>query len=1177
MRTTSSPGHLSAWHRGTAQTSTAILTALSLMVGGLLTTAMAASAAQPARASVGQPATTSGSAGATSAGQRLLLITGVRLTTAQADGLPVIGPQPARPREVMTVQRVDGQTLEIPADAIPYLSRGLDPRLFDLQALAAAESDGRLPVRVTFTGREPEIPGLIVTLRERDSALGFFSAGSAWEFGAALAGQYAADHRDDRFGADGLFAHSARIWLAGSLPFQAPPRGHHFQMATLTVRATDLRGKPDTGDSIEILGLNSSYLQPIQEIQGFTFDHGVFKVSVPDGPYYAIALFGNKDTFRTVVLPQFLVRGTRATIHVAEKSASSEVRFAVPRRSTIGIASLTIARYSTALNFTFGMIWSAGVTAWVNPTSRKPSVGRFYSTTQAILDSPPKVHPGYQYQLDFPAPRGTIEQQRFRIGTGDLGTVAERFYAGLRSSGVMFLNGENLSQRYSGVAFGFGEGLTWPQSMTIYFTAGYGVMWQVTACPLFSPPIFGIDCVTDDWRQYRSGQRLTENWDNYPLHPAADTSLGGQTKVFLVQPSALRAGNTLMLSVTPFSDNQFGHLGPSIYDNSHSVTERYAVDENGGQIARGSAADGIPAIRISGRPARIRFTLTAHIHATGFDLSPDSETTWTWRSARDTSARVPDGWYCRFKRSKGGFAAVRRCAVQSMMTLSYIVRGMSLRGRTKPGPQVVDLTVRHIQLARPSAITGVTAQVSFNSGRDWRAVAVTQVAKHRFRLSFTAPAGVQVSTKVSATDAAGGSITETIHRGYAVAGRAAKFALLSARVSRIQLASRAVLASHAVRALPPSRDSGVPASQPFLEPACGGLMMGALSCDVLINIQPPPAHGTRPVGWGARAIERAYRLPVSKTTNQTVAVSAAYTTPGLASYLATYRHKYGLPPCTQASGCLRIVNEYGKAAPLPPSGVASGWDLEAVLDVAMISAACPHCKILVVEANNADLPDLAKTDEQAARLGAQVILNSYGVLESGPAMTYRKAYDQPGHMVVAASGDDGFDIAQFPADLSTVTAVGGTELAHARNERGFTETAWSAPNQFATGSGCSAFVTRPPWQHLNDCPGRTVADVAAVAADVPVYDKSWGGWITVWGTSVAAALIAGIYGLAANAVSVSPRHLYLHAADFFDVTTGNNAVYGTPKVLCDDSYMCQAKPGYDAPTGLGTPNGIGGF
>jgi hypothetical protein len=698
--------------------------------------------------------------------------------------------------------------------------------------------------------------------------------------------------------------------------------------------------------------------------------------------------------------------------------------------------------------------------------------------------------------------------------------------------------------------------------MTIYFTAGDGVMWQVTACPQFEPPIFGFGCVADDWREYRGGQRLTENWDNYPLHPAADTSLGGETRAFVVQPSALRTGNTLTLDVTPFSDNQYGHLGPSFYDNPHVVTGHYAVDENGRQIAHGNAADGIPGIKISGSPARISFTLTADTHATGFDLSGDSDTTWTWRSARDPSARVPDGWYCGFKRGKGGFAAVRRCAVQPMMTLTYIVRGMSLRGRTEPGDQVIYLTAGQIQLARPSAITGTTAQVSFNSGRDWHEVAVTRVARHRFRLSFSAPAGVQVSTKVSVTDAAGGSITETILRGYAVADRAARFALMSTR---------------AAPALPPSRVSRVTASRPFLQPACAGLMMGALSCDVLVNLQPAPGRGTRPVGWGARAIERAYRLPVSRNSHQTVAVSAAYTTPDLASYLATYRHEYGLPPCTQATGCLRIVNESGKAAPLPPSGAGSGWDLEAVLDVAMISAACPHCKILVVEANNADLPDLARTNEEAARLGAQVVLNSYGVLESGPIMAYRKAYDQPGHMIVAASGDDGFDIAQFPADLSTVTAVGGTQLARARNARGFTETAWNVPTQFATGSGCSAFVTRPPWQHLNDCPGRTVADVSAVAADVPVYDKSWGGWVTIWGTSAAAALVAGVYGLAGNAASVSPRHPYLHAADFFDVTGGDNAVYGTPKALCDDSYMCQAKPGYDAPTGLGTPDGIGGF
>jgi hypothetical protein len=71
------------------------------------------------------------------------------------------------------------------------------------------------------------------------------------------------------------------------------------------------------------------------------------------------------------------------------------------------------------------------------------------------------------------------------------------------------------------------------------------------------------------------------------------------------------------------------------------------------------------------------------------------------------------------------------------------------------------------------------------------------------------------------------------------------------------------------------------------------------------------------------------------------------------------------------------------------------------------------------------------------------------------------------------------------------------------------------------------------------------------------------------GTSVAAPLVAGIYGV--NGAAVSFGHdPYNHKTALFDVTSGTNG-------NCGGSYLCTGSLSYDGPSGLGTPNGITAF
>jgi subtilase family serine protease len=371
----------------------------------------------------------------------------------------------------------------------------------------------------------------------------------------------------------------------------------------------------------------------------------------------------------------------------------------------------------------------------------------------------------------------------------------------------------------------------------------------------------------------------------------------------------------------------------------------------------------------------------------------------------------------------------------------------------------------------------------------------------------------------------------------------------------------------------------------FIKPPCAkastarsGLMRCFLQYRPQVAVDQALAAGrqaSKPHGYTPADLRSAYKVPTRSTSNQTVAVSIPMHTPDLASFLATYRAEFGLPPCTMASGCLRQVNQQGDATPAEPSAVGSGWDLEATLDVSMISVACPLCKILVVEGKNAGAASLGATEVTAARLGAQVISNSYGTIESAGQRKFEKFWEPRGRTVVASSGDFGFGLPQFPADLASVTAVGGTRLSKvAGSRRGWTETTWPGSS-----SGCSTRVVKPSWQHDTKCKGRMVADISAVASFVPVFEATYGGWVTVQGTSISAPLLAGMYGLAGNGATVTPAHLYRNAKSFFDVTKGNNAGNGGFTALqdCDNDYICVAKPGYDGPTGLGTPAGLSGL
>lgn len=324
---------------------------------------------------------------------------------------------------------------------------------------------------------------------------------------------------------------------------------------------------------------------------------------------------------------------------------------------------------------------------------------------------------------------------------------------------------------------------------------------------------------------------------------------------------------------------------------------------------------------------------------------------------------------------------------------------------------------------------------------------------------------------------------------------------------------------------------------------------GTASCTIAIDVNVPPnANPTTPSsllsGLHPADVASAYELPVSNA-GQTVAVIDAYDDPNAESDLGVYRSAFGLPACTSANGCFRKVNKNGRTGSYPIPDAA--WAQEIAVDVDMVSAVCPKCKILLVEANSASIANLGASVDTAVALGAKVVSNSYYALE-WPGETAEDAhYRHAGIPVTVSAGDQAQTY--YPAASPYVAAIGATTLRHGTTA--WTETPWKYG-----GRGCSAYEKRPAFQAGAPCSKRAVVDVAAVGdpqTGVTVFSTLSGGWVVAGGTSVGAPIVAAAYALAGNARPLA--YSYAHRGNFNDVPPA----------------------GYDLPTGIGSPKGVGGL
>jgi len=344
---------------------------------------------------------------------------------------------------------------------------------------------------------------------------------------------------------------------------------------------------------------------------------------------------------------------------------------------------------------------------------------------------------------------------------------------------------------------------------------------------------------------------------------------------------------------------------------------------------------------------------------------------------------------------------------------------------------------------------------------------------------------------------------------------------------------------------------------------------------------------TPPQGFGPTELQSAYAVNAAKpaVTKPTVAIVDAYGYAALESDLAVYRSTFGLPACTVASGCLKIVNQDGLTTPLPgPPPADDDWTVETALDVDMVSAVCPSCNIVVVQADDSTGNGLLTAQNAAASLGVAVISDSWGGPEAPPPNDPADAevfFEHPGIATFVSAGDDGYNDQlsatgtgpDYPGTSAHVIAVGGTNLVKDTSTRGWHETTWAPvagnAKRGAGGSACSLSIPKPTYQTASPCAFKATTDIAAVgdpATGLAVYNAANSGWIVLGGTSAAAPMVAAIFAASGLGPTATGAFIAANASKLNDVTTGNNGTCGT------DTLLCNAAVGWDGPTGFGTPN-----
>jgi len=700
--------------------------------------------------------------------QLVTLVTGDRVLVGGTSARPSFAPEPAPGSGGFeSFTDAGGDHYVVPSVAMPYLGRQLDPSLFDVSAQVrdGAAVSGRIPVDATFDpGITPTAPaGMTFTSVSGSTATGYLTATSGSDFAAALRGQIGADiAAGHQAGSGTVFGGLASLSLAGATGANPNPTvGPLYAQHILQITSTDNTGAPTAGAVILLINTDLAS----REVTYVPITNGLDRVAVPAGHYAAMTAFsdfdaqGNPTGLRLVAADNITVPDsgtTPTTVALNELSATAAISATTPQPTTERVANATLAVLDStgagqAISIT--NIGEAQIPVQVSPMPASTSGTAHYVAQWSGIA--PKPTDGYQYDLAVGA-SGIPANQAIVAEPNQLATVKERFYAdpaGGTSGGIF--NGpvdpSLLLTSYSE----FGNVATMPGVLTDYLGTGDGGEWgQQVQTPngilLFADP-----------HSYAAGRTYSVDWAHGPVA----SGLGQWTSPQICE--ACVAGSTLSLAIPRSRDSVADHTGTpwesapthfTLYQGSTKV-----FDQNN---YYGAVVTGIPLVPTTYRGV-LDFDLTG---VRGFSQATKTHTEETVHYSPTASAPLPGTDTC------DATDATAVCEVLPAVTLDYQLASDGTNTSTLP-VQVLGLRVGHVSyngVGSHTPISSVTVAVSFDNGGTWQRVPVLGAVGDYVAVwsNPASAAGTTPSLQVSATDAAGNQISQTITNAYTIGKQA---------------------------------------------------------------------------------------------------------------------------------------------------------------------------------------------------------------------------------------------------------------------------------------------------------------------------------------------------------------------------------------------------------------------